>query len=281
MYPRTALLMAALMVAMAPASVANPYGANCADPSTYHTVANGGPFDDVQCLTIVGPGSIDHKSLAGAGLGLCNDEAGSPFPCNDPTAPQSGFGAAIFDASTWPAGNKMVSTWVRYLGNGVCGPAVLDACGFEVLLCNDRDLDVICNTTGDDEILRTQSNEPLVGGGYLVCTPPCQPVMPTIGGDCTDEDKDLKDCPDPLAAEVGGVMTPALQPPAPADWNHGQIMVLVGNWVDSWPGEENGAPTNIGAGISFGHYEVWLGMIDLAPPPPPPPPQPVFIGYDP
>jgi hypothetical protein len=54
-------------------------------------------------------------------------------------------------------------------------------------------------------------------------------------------------------------MNPALQPPATADWNYGQVVVFIGAWVDSWPGTP-ASPTNVGAGIAVGHFDVWMGM---------------------
>jgi hypothetical protein len=272
----TLFVAAALAFAAVPMASADPYGSgSCSDPSTYDTIANGGTYDDVQCLTIAGPGSVTHKSLLGAGIGVCTTDAGSPIPCNDPGAPQSGVGAAIFDSSTWGSGDKTVSTWVQFIGSCVGAP---ETCGYDVLLCNDRDYDGTCTNlpdpaTAPDQLFSTQSNEALVGGGYLVCTPitvppatPCDPVMPTVGGDCSDDDKDLKNCGNDLDAEIGACMNPALQPPAASDWNYGQVVVFIGNWVDSWPGVNHATlgtfETNVGAGIAVGHFDVWLAQTD-------------------
>jgi hypothetical protein len=259
----TLFVVAAIAFAAMPTATGNPYGDDCSQPTTYYG------FDDVQCRTIAGPGSFTHKSVLGAGIGICTTEAGSPMPCNDPGAPTAGAGAAIFDPNT-------VYTWVEYLGPCVGAP---ETCGFEILLCNDRDFDGTCTNISatNDELFSTTSNEALVGGGYLVCTPitvppamPCDPVMPTVGGDCADDDKDLKDCGDDLDAEIGACMNPRMQPPAPAapvpDWNFGQVVVFIGNWVDSWPGVNHATlgtfETNFGAGIAVGHFNVWLGERD-------------------
>ena len=251
----TLLVVAALAFAAMPMASADPYGDNCSDPSTYDTTT----YDDVQCLTIIGPGSITHKSLLGAGLGVCSDETGSPIPCNDPGAPQSGFGAAIFDSSTWGTGDKTVTTWIEYLGDGICLPELLSACGFDVLLCNDIDYDGICTNISaqNDQLFSTQSNEALVNPGLLGLNPAYDA--------CADKDKDDKDCPDQLDAEIGGCMHPAMQPPATGDWNYGQVVVFIGAWVDSWPGS-TGFPLNVGAGVAIGHFDVWLGMNDACAP---------------
>ena len=260
MNAKTTLFVAAALALAAMPVAANPYGTDCSDPSTYDTTT----YNDVQCLTVAGPGSITHKSILGAGIGVCSDETGSPIPCNDPGAPQSGFGAAIFDSSTWGSGNKMVSTWVQYQGDGLCLPEALNLCGFDVLLCNDVDYDGLCTdvTAQNDQLFSTQSNEATICGGYLICTPvptPCTPVAPTLFGDCADEDKDDKNCPNDLDAEVGACMIPAMQPPATADWNYGQVVVFIGAWVDTWPGTP-AFPFNVGAGVAVGHFDVWLGM---------------------
>jgi hypothetical protein len=248
MEARNIAVLAILLVAMAPTATADPYGIDCSDPSTYDTVT----YDDVQCLTIAGPGSLSHKSLLGAGLGVCTTDAGSPIPCNDPGAPQSGFGAAIFDSSTWSSGVSTVRTWVEFIGACVGPP---ETCGFDVLLCNDRDYDGICTNISaqNDELFSTQSNEPLIHGGTL------DPDY----DHCADGDKDDKNCEDDLDASVAACMNPAMQPPAPADWNYGQVVVFIGNWVDSWPGAIDPLTTgyvNVGAGISAGHYDVWLAQ---------------------
>lgn len=239
-------LAAAILIGMAGYAGSAPFDANG---------CSGAHAANVMCQTIAGPASVTHKSLLGAGLGVCITDAGTPISCNDPTAQFQGAGAAIFDVSGYanyaaiPNGHQ-VDVWIEYLADGPCVPTT-QVCGFDALLCNDRDYDGTCTNIEPhyDQLRSTQSNEPIVGE------------------DCSNTDKDVKDCGDDLDAQFVDVcFGPAVSPRmngATDDWNYGQIVVFIGAWVDTWPGTPetdltNPTATNVGAGVAAGSFDVWL-----------------------
>jgi hypothetical protein len=197
----------------------NPYDTNPSDGDTdcsteINTNADG---DNIECWSALGPIHALSKPC------LKDD-----VPCF--MAPTTTPGIAVFDMSAFPAsGTVDVSVWAEWTSGKF-------QTGFDLAVCNDRDLNGWCRNIGDatDQLRFAYSNKPVPGA------------------DCKGQDKDAKDCPDPTDAEFTHFfcMVPA-NPSAPAPWTQGQIVAFIGNWGSSIPG-------NVGGGASSGTYDVWM-----------------------
>ncbi|MEA3190284.1 MAG: hypothetical protein QOD77_866 [Thermoplasmata archaeon] len=237
----TYVLLAAMFASATLAVQGAPYDVNCGAED--NTNADG---DKIECLTVLGPGSVTVKPVIGVGAGVCTDPAlPLPFPCF--TAGTANPGAAIFPGNALPAlpVNVAVSVWAEW----TTGQFVT---GFEMTTCNDRDFDSICTNVNDndDQLRSDYSNQAQVA--TAACSDP-------------EKSKDDKDCGlDPTDAERANFcMMPAIPGMAPNPWNAGQIVVFIGNWVSADP-----FTPNIGAGISAGTYDVWMkvGAVGCTPP---------------
>lgn len=238
------LPLVALMLACTALTVqADPFGPSCGGAHTSLT-------DNVDCVTVAGPASAAIKPIVSAGLAVCDTTIippGAPLFCDNPAGSISSAGGAAFGAELdadfgdgAPEQALLLEMWVKYNpGSGICGVGGL-ACGFDVLLCDDRDLDSTCTNVGDnsDRLKSTESNDPIVGE-------PCEE---------NDKFKDDKDCGDPEDAYVAQCMPAAEDPTGTADdWVDGQVVGFIGAWAGS-----NIVPADLGAGAAVGTFDVWL-----------------------
>src|SRR5688572_5419737 len=242
----TATFLALTLVAtavVAPVQANKPTG-GAATCST-ETAQDGASNDDgdfIFCQVIAAPGGIGHKAVAGPGLAICHAmQPNTPIACGNAAGSVAGYGGAIYDVDTATAGTHQLTAWVKQSA-GLCGVQGI-GCGFDINLCNDLDRDGICADYGYrfDQFLHSQSNEALLGGGYLLpnILPipgdlPCVPTLtcagtsaPTVGGDCTDDDKDAKNCStdDDASASFCGKPMPGNGD----DWIEGQIITFIGS----------------------------------------------------
>lgn len=224
MDPRFAFfaLFALALLTGALAVDANPYDMNTADgDSTCANEWNNTGDDNVECVVVTGP---DHL-LAKPGPATYS-LTGTPFVA------QGGTG---FRQSAFPLyiTNVQVSVWAEW-SVGALGT------GFDLAVCNDRNLDGICwEYNNIDQLRLATSNEPVVGAS------------------CTDQEKDVKSCPNATDAEVKAFcMVPnVFVGGGGTGWNPGQLRVFIGAWAGLDP-----FTPNVGAGVSAGTYDVWMNM---------------------
>src|SRR5688572_4857303 len=140
---------------------------------------------------------------------------------------------AVYGLDTVADGTHQFTAWVKQ-ASGLCGLQGI-ACGFEVTLCNDVDLDGTCTNIADnsDQLIYAQSNEAIVGNN------------------CQDNDKDVKNCGTDDDAYASFCAKPTEEDVTSDDWNDGQAIITIGWWIDN-------VPSNIGAGLSIGTFDAWL-----------------------
>lgn len=187
--------------------------------------------DGIECWPIQGPGSHINKQTGGIPLGYCNSPSDPGlYPCGTVGA-TPGYGAAFFGGVGFTRqARQQVSVWAEW-ESGTFPP--VDG-GFLMVLCNDRNHDDVCSTIAGgsppDQVWQSTSNEA------------------AVGADCSDGDKDLKECPDPTDAEIRSV---CLERDLAGAWEPFQVRAYIATWSDNSMG-------NTGGGYSAGRYHVWL-----------------------
>src|SRR5688572_6456099 len=252
------ILLSATVVV--PAQAIKPTGPTVAATCSGETAQDGASNDDgdlIFCQVIAGPGGIQHKSIASLGLAICHLlQPNTPLACGNAAGSVAGAGGAIYDVDDAAAGNHQLTAWVKQSA-GLCGVSGI-GCGFDINLGNDVDLDGSITNINDnsDQFLHSQSNEAILGGGYLIPALgdlPCVPTvtcagttLPAVGGDCTDTDKDVKNCGTDDDAGSSFCGKPAEEDVETDDWSEGQVVVFIGAWIDTWVGlvDIQGFPTN-------------------------------------